>query len=155
MTMFGHGPDARKERCCVIEGSPLSASNIRVDGLIRLREGRLRLRRSGFRGSRVEPIVGVALIGVDLRVGENSSLRVKLVTETSSMTYANVQDRENRLRLHHGTQRPLGTCQASSLSALLAVSSRQLVAPGGGGAVSIDANCASTPAAGVQQESLP
>jgi hypothetical protein len=54
MTMFGHGPDARKERCCVIEGPPLSGSNTRMDGLIRLREGRLRLRRSGFRRSRVE-----------------------------------------------------------------------------------------------------
>jgi hypothetical protein len=34
------------------------------------------------------------------------------------------------------------TCQASSLSAFVVVSSRQLVAPGGGGAASIDANCA-------------
>jgi hypothetical protein len=98
--------------------------------LIRLREGRLPLRRSGFRRSRVEPIVGVTRIDVDLRVGENGSLLLK-------------------------RSGPLGTCQASSLSAFLVVSSRQLVARGGGGAASIDANCASTPAAGVQQESLP
>ena len=155
MTTFGHGVDARKERCCAIEGPQLSGSNIRVDGLIRLRESHLRLRRSGFRRSRVGPIVGVTLIDVDLRVGENGSLLLKLVTETSSVTYPNGQCRENRLRLKHGTQRPLGPCQASSLSAFLVVSSRQLVAPGGGGAASIDANCASTPAAGVQQESLP
>jgi len=102
MTMFGHGVDARKERCCAIEGPQLSGSNIRVDGLIRLRESRLRLRRSGFRRSRVEQIVGVTRIDVDLRVGENGSLLLKLVTETSSMTYP----RENRLRLKHGTQRP-------------------------------------------------
>jgi hypothetical protein len=141
--------DARKGRCCAIEGPQLSGSNMRVDGLIRLREGRLRLRRSGFRRNRVEPIVGITLIDVDLRIAS------ELVTETSSVTYPNGQCRENRLRLKHGTQRPLGSCQASSLSAFLVVSSRQLVAPGGGGAASIDANCASTPAAGVQQESLP
>jgi hypothetical protein len=41
---------------------------------IRLRESRLRLRRSGFRRSRVEPMVGVTRIRVDLRVGENDSL---------------------------------------------------------------------------------
>jgi hypothetical protein len=66
--------DARKERCCAIDGPQLSGSNTRVDGLIRLRESRLRLRRGGFRRSRVEPMVGVTRIGVDLRVGENGSL---------------------------------------------------------------------------------
>jgi hypothetical protein len=101
-----------------------------VDGLIRLRERRLRLRRSGFRRSRVEQIAGVTRVDVDLRVGGKRLMASE-------------------------AQRPLGTCQASSLSAFLVVSSRQLVAPGGGGAASIDANCASTPAAGVQQESLP
>jgi hypothetical protein len=67
------------------------------------------------------------------------------------MSYANGQCRENRLRLQHGTQHVSG----ESLSAFLVVSSRQLVAPGGGGAASIDANRASTPAAGAQHESLP
>jgi hypothetical protein len=59
-------------------------------------------------------------------------LFLKRVTETSSVTYANGQCRENRLRLKHGTQHVSGE---QSLSAFLVVSSRQLVAPGGGGGV--------------------
>jgi hypothetical protein len=57
---------------------------------------------------------------------ENDSLLLKLVTETSSMSYANGQCRENRLRLKHGRQHVSGEQP-------IGVPGRQLSPAGGAG----------------------